>query len=367
MRAPSAWLLGCCCLTSLGCSQAPTSAPASKPEPSQFAAVDAGDWARRVAPIDAVSATEGRSSRSAVHAAVTPDRSEDSDALLTAGRLVYRVRFTIPPAFRGPRTGLETPAGELQVDVSLDRLRARFVGPGWPVEEGSEVRLRSDLLGVYLFDGRGGRSLGAGQLAGWFEGREAQPVQARVGLRREYGPHADQPIPGELLCALLVEWGNQDREALRHRCTIGALPPGFRVGPWSGELTAVVPLSLRRRELRADEIDPPAQLVHRTGASLLEAAAFARLVPARRLPGAAQSASLHVTNQTDTRAIVLVQGVPVGWVDAGQSLRIDGFTPGYYRVGAIRPLGVLRMPPRSVRIPGDLVIGRVRTLADEPR
>jgi hypothetical protein len=186
-------------------------------------------------------------------------------------------------------------------------------------------------------------------------------------LRREYGPHADQPIPGELLCALLVEWGNQDREALMHRCTIGALPPGFRVGPWSGELTAVVPLSVRRRELRADEVDPPAPLVHRTGASLLEPAAFARLVPARRLPGAAPSASLHVTNQTDTRAIVLVQGVPVGWVDAGESLSIEGFTPGYYRVGAIRPLGVLRMPPKSVRIPGDLVIGRLRPPADEPR
>ena len=66
---------------------------------------------------------------------------------------------------------------------------------------------------------------------------------------------------------------------------------------------------------------------------------------------------MQVENRTDTRAIVIAQGVALGWVDAGQSLRVDGFTPGYYRVGAIRPLGVLRMPPRLVRVPGTLVIG----------
>jgi hypothetical protein len=116
-------------------------------------------------------------------------------------------------------------------------------------------------------------------------------------------------------------------------------------------------MELPRRTLRADERDPPAPISARASRSWLEPEAISRLVPSRPAPEGG-SGSLRVENRTDTRAIVLVQGVAVGWVDAGQSLRVDGFAAGHYRVGAIRPLGVLRMPPKLRRIPGELVIGK---------
>jgi hypothetical protein len=339
----------------VACSPEPQPAQRSAPpQPAPQPIADAGAWGKRVA---AAPSARELASALAPRAALMSDEVEASDELVFAGRLVYRVGFVVPPAFRDHRAVVQAPAGELHIDVSMSRLRARFVGPGWPVEEGAEIRLRGDLLGGYLFDGRGGRSLGSGQLAAWFEGREGSDAQTRVGIRKEYGPQPQRPVPGELVCALLAEWGRQKRESLDHRCSEGMLPPGFRVGPWSGELTAIVPMELPRRTLRADEGDPPAKIAPRHGSAWLEPAVIARLVPARPLADPAPGA-LVVENQTDTRAIVLAQGVAVGWVDAGQRLRIDGFTPGFYRVGAIRPLGVLRMPPRLVRVPSTIVIGK---------
>jgi hypothetical protein len=344
-------------LSLVACSREPPSAPrlrAPQPPPPM---IDAGNWARRVGSVEGAPAAAPQPPE--LRAAVMHDDVEDSDEFVTAGRLVYRLGFYVPASFRDLRAAIKAPAGELQIDVSADRLRARFVGPGWPVPDGSEVRLRSDLPGVYVFDGRGGRSLGAGELAAWFEGREGKKVQTVVGVLRAYGLPVQRPFPAGLLCALFAEWAHQERESLVHRCADGALPPGFHVGPWSGELTAVVQMRLPRRALRADEVDPPATLGQRSGGTLIEPTALSRLSASRAQSGSAP-ASLLVDNGTDTRAIVIAQGVPVGWVDAGQSLRIDGFNPGMYRVGAIRPLGILRMAPKLVRIPGQLVIGRAR-------
>ena len=69
-------------------------------------------------------------------------------------------------------------------------------------------------------------------------------------------------------------------------------------------------------------------------------------------------ASFTVQNDSSSRALIIAQGVPIGWVDEGRSLTVDGFTPGYYRIGALRPLGIMRMAPKLIRIPGRLVIGR---------
>jgi len=355
MRAP---ILLACVLLGAGCSRAPREANAHEPPPPAPAPIaDAGAWGSKVAPARAAGSDRAPASALERRAALMSDASEQSDEPTLVGRFVYRVSFVVPPTFRDRRTVVRAPAGELHLDVSLNRLRARLVGPGWPADEGTEIRLRGDLLGVYLFDGRGGRSLGAGQLAAWFEGREAGEAQTRVGVRREWGAVAQRAVPGELLCALLAEWGRQQREALAYRCSAGQLPPGFRIGPWSGELTAVVPMELPRRALRADEIEPPSPITARSSRSWLEAEAISRLVPSRPAPEGG-TGSLRVENRTDTRAIVLAQGVAVGWVDAGQSLRVDGFAAGHYRVGAIRPLGVLRVPPKLLRIPGELVIGR---------
>lgn len=326
------------------------------PPPSPIA--DAGAWGRQVGALQGPAQALAPSALPLeARTAVMSDEAEASAEPVFVSRLVYRVRFVVPPMFRDRRAVVEAPAGELQLDVSMTRMRARFAGPGWPVDEGTEIRLRSGLPGAYLFDGRGGRSLGAGQLAAWFEGRELGKAKTRVAVRREYKPRAERPMPGELVCALLAEWSNQPRRSLAYRCDAESLPPGFRIGPWTGELTAVVPMELPRRALRADEVDPPAHIPPRRARALLEADAVKKLEPSRPVdepgPGA-----LVVENQTNTRAIVIAQGAAVGWVESGERLRVEGFTPGWYRIGAIRPLGVLRMPPRLFRVPGTLVIGR---------
>jgi hypothetical protein len=362
MRLPRGF--GALLLFAWGCAAEPAEPVRHEPLPPPPGPIaDAGGWASRMGAAADPPPVRRAAEPIAQRAAVMRDDAEGTDQTVLAGRLVYRVSFRVPPIFRDHRAVIEAPAGELHVDVSLGRLRARFVGPGWPIDEGSEVRLRGDLFGAYLFDGQGGRSLGAGQMAAWFEGRERGESQTMVGVRREYSSRAksitenEEPVPGELLCALLAEWSNQERSALIHRCSAaGSLPPGFRIGPWSGELTAVVPMELPRRTLRADEGEPPAKVPARGARVLLEAEALERLTPSRPGPEPGR-ARLRVENRTDTRAIVIVQGVALGWVDAGQSLQVDGLTPGFYRIGAIRPLGVLRTPPRLFRVPGDLVLG----------
>jgi hypothetical protein len=325
----------------------------ARPQPSD----DASDWALHVRPAELPTPAKPTQPALDIRTAVMSDEVEASDDPVVVARLVYRASFYVPASFRDRRVGVRAPAGELHIDVSENRLRARFIGPGWPVPEGSEVRLRPDLPGVYLFDSRGGRSLGAGQLAAWFEGREAHKAEALVGVARDYSTAAQKPLPTDLVCALLAEWSNQEREALAYRCKDGSVPPGFRVGPWSGELTAVVPMSVTRRALRADEVDPPTAIAARQSGVLLEPAALAQLPVSRALAGTAPG-SLVIDNHTDARAIMLAQGVAVGWVEAGESLQLDGLQPGLYLIGAIRPLGILRMAPKLVRVPGHLVIGR---------
>jgi hypothetical protein len=66
---------------------------------------------------------------------------------------------------------------------------------------------------------------------------------------------------------------------------------------------------------------------------------------------------LVVENLSPTRVLMIAQGVPLGWVDAGETLTIGGFAPGFYRIGGVRPLGILRMPPKLIRIPGEITLG----------
>jgi hypothetical protein len=344
----------------------PRPAATVRSEAAKPSFVDAGNWAAKVG--DRVGGSPGTPARAAsgapspapdVHAAVMPDDGENTDEPVLAGRLVYRVSFMLPASFRDRRAAVVAPAGELHVDLSRSRLRARFVGPGWPVPEGSEVRLRADLPGLYLFDGEGGRSLGAGQLASWFEGQTGTRAAAtRAAIRRDWGPRAEGPLAGDMMCALLSEWSNQPREALAYRCEPDALPPGFRIGPWSAELTAVVPLQLPRHSLRADEHERPRTLpARRPTTALLDSAPLGQLLPSHPSEGP-PGASLVVENRSSSRVLIIAQGVPVGWVDAGSTLPITGFAPGWYRIGAVRPLGILRMPPKLIRVPGQLAIGR---------
>ncbi len=348
-------------LVAVACGRAPSSAGSApgKAEqkelpPPPHAIPEAGDWASRVGkPPIASAATEAAPLE--VRTAVAPDTTEDSAELVSVRRIVYRVSMVVPRSLQDRNARVSAAAGELHIDASLQRLRARFVGPGWPVSDGAEVRLRPDVPGVYLFDSSGGRSIGPGQMAAWFEGRDGGDLRSSVRVRREYRASTTGATPGHLLCALLAEWTNQPREALDTRCLGESPAQGFRFGPFSAELTAVVPMQLPRYQLRADDLDAPALKAAAPYGSVLDT--FADLRPLRAATEPSRGA-LEVINNTDTRAIVIVQGVPIGWVAANERARFDGFDAGVYRVGAIRPLGILRMAPRPVQIPGTLVLGR---------
>jgi len=296
-----------------------------------------------------------------VVAAALEDALESGTEPVVVRRLVYRVSFLVPPVFRDRRANLGALAGELHVDVSATRLRARFLGPGWPIDEGSEVRLRIDLPGVYVFDGLGGRPLAPGDMAAWFDGRPNERSRSNIQIRRDGGSGTP---PGELICALLAEWTRQERDALLHRCSDGSLPPGFRFGPWSAELTAVVPMELPRRALRADEVDPPPPVPHATHRTMLADSDLQRIMPAR---GSSRTAprtadmvgtALEIENNADSRIILIAQGIPIGWIDPMHTGTLEGLGAGSYRVGAVRPFGVLLMAPRPLTWPGRLRIGK---------
>ena len=291
-----------------------------------------------------------------------PDTESAGTARVSARRYVYRVRMIVPAGLGDSSDRIARPSAELFVDVSHDRLRARFSGSGWPVGAGSEVRLRSDRHGVYLFDGEGGRPLEPRELAAWFEGGEVRRRGPPLRVYAGFGPlrraPVDEDVPGALVCALLAELAGESREeGLMRRCERGA-PHLFRFGFWRAEQTADVPVSLPRSALRADQIDPPPPVVAETGRAFLEPSGLRRFSPSRPPPEPADGAprgddgGLLVVNDSATRVVVTIEGVAAGWVDAGERMAFIGLRPGSYEVGAIRPLGAVVSRGPSVSVPG---------------
>jgi hypothetical protein len=315
-------------------------------------------------------AEEARATRQVIPAAAE-DGAYDSDEPVEALRFVYRVHLDIPgtlaPDARREASDVATPAAELFVDVSSERLRARFVGPGWPVEAGSEIRLRGDSPGAYVFDRDGGRPLLPGELAAWFEGGAPRAGPQLVVRRDPLARATTDPGPGVLLCALLAEWAGDPRDTVMRRCATGA-PLTFRVGFWRGERTAEVPVEIPRRELRADHHGGVSEIARGTSRAFLEPSALAR-IPARAARtieasddglGPPPAEGLELVNQSDTRVIVIVDGVAVGWVDGGATGRFVGLTSGFHEIAAMRGLGAVVMRPRDVLVPGRTILRAVR-------
>ncbi len=276
-----------------------------------------------------------------------------------ARRLLYRVELRLPKSLRSSR-GIDrgVPLAELRVDLSAERLRARFEGALWSVGDGAEARLRTDQPGAYVFDGRGGRPLGAGQLASWFAGGR---VRRGPRVRWLLPPSAERGGLGAMICRLLVEWARLELEEGMRRCRLGGALPYFRVGPWAAERTADVVVRLSRRALRADERDPPSRLSDGGAVRWVRSPDVLRatvpMVPARRSvsPGA-----LRVVNGTSRRLLVLLEGSPAVWLDAGAEATLRDMRPGVYRIAAVRPFGTVVLSPRGVRVPAEVVLGRRR-------
>jgi hypothetical protein len=300
-----------------------------------------------------------------IEPAALPDSEYATRELIAARRIVYRVNVAVPAALRTQRPIMSPPAGELHIDVSEHRLRARFVGPGWPVDEGSEVRLRGDVPGVYLFDADGGRPVPPGQLSSWFQGG----TRGRVELILQDYNATPTEGQGDLLCALLAEWTHSPRDEVVRRCA-GTLPPTLRFGVFTADLTAFVPVELPRVDLRADTQDPPPPIERARTHQLIEPDELARIAPMRVVtpagpapqlvtpavagPAPQVASGFSVDNRMPTRVVVVVQGIAIGFVDAFSRATFEGLVPGKYRVAAMRTSSPLTKAAIELNVPGEL-------------
>jgi hypothetical protein len=117
--------------------------------------------------------------------------------------------------------------------------------------------------------------------------------------------------------------------------------------------------------LRADAADPPAPIAIGEQHGLLDARELARIAPtpqrpsdeAAVAPAADGGKGLRVENRGPARVCIIVQGVPIGFVEAEGTGVFEALAPGVYRVAALRGTGLL-LPPALVRVPGELQVGR---------
>jgi hypothetical protein len=293
-----------------------------------------------------------------IRPAVVVDEQYDSSELVVAQRFVYRHRLRIPPGLGPGVPGYAQVPKELRVDVTPDRLRVTFLGPDWPVPDGSEVRMRADRAGAYVFDGQGGRSLGTAQLAAWYEGSATAPSPG-LGLRIEEAPELSPYMP--LFCRFLAEWGRAPLEAIQRRCESGS-PKVFRIGHGPSERTAHVPMRLPKRRLRADHFDPPpASLASPRARVLLDRATLARVRPKIRgeyvqPEDTDERPALRIENAAAGRSIIVLEGTQVAILEEGATVTLEGLAPGTYRLGVLRPFGHRRQVPSLVSVPGELKI-----------
>jgi hypothetical protein len=294
----------------------------------------------------------------AVRPPFAPDPDYASDELIDAQELVYRFVTRVPAILGAGVHAAPRSSTELRILVTPDRLRARFAGPGWPVHPESEVRVRQDRPGAYVFDGHGGRPLGPGQMAQWFEG--GPPLRhVRVWLRIDEARHEGDV--GQMVCRCLAEWASGSVDALTNQCSHG-VPRWIRLGPFTADRTADVPVVVPRRALRADDQDPPGRI--RSSASLLyhSSATYQRMRPRPRPPTRAPDApppdleGLRVRNVGRTRMIVTLDGTPLGWVEPGEEVDFPDVPSGRFMVGGMRPLGGLAASARLAHLPAALTL-----------
>jgi hypothetical protein len=293
--------------------------------------------------------------RYAVRPPFAPDPDYASDAPIDAHEIVYRFETRVPAILGAGVHAAPRSSTELRLLVTPDRLRAHFVGPGWPVHPDSEVRVREDRPGAYVFDGDGGRPLGPGQMAQWFEG--GPPLRhVRVWLRIDELPGQEEI--GKMVCRFLAEWSSGSVDALTHQCERG-VPRWIRLGPFTADRTADVPLTVPRRTMRADHEDPPARIQRPASLLYHSRATYQRMRPRPRPPMRVEQEAtppdvrgLRVHNAGRTRMIVTLDGTPLGWVEPDATVDFPDVPEGLFMVGGLRPLGGLAAPARAVRLPG---------------
>ncbi|MBC7172481.1 MAG: hypothetical protein H5U40_08655, partial [Polyangiaceae bacterium] len=281
----------------------------------------------------------------AIRGDFTPDTDFIDDRPVEARQVIYRFQTRVPAIF-GPGIGtVPRAATELLLLVTPDRLRARFSGPGWPVHPEAEVRVRGDRPGTYVFDGAGGRPLGPGQMTHWFEGGPPRR-RVRVWTRTDPPPPGDDDY-GSMVCRFLAEWASSSVDALLAQCD-GSIPRWIRIGPYTGDRTADVPVVVPRRKLRADEAEAPPRIAAPSSWLYHPASTYRRMLPRPRPATSAEPAEapegargLRVRNLGRIRMVVTLDGTPLGWVEPDEEVDFPDVPEGLFMVGGMRPLGGL--------------------------
>ena len=214
----------------VGCSRAPRSRARREPLPPPPGPIaDAGAWASRMGEVAPAQADARRRYGAARRARRGDERRRPKrprSGARRAPRLPRQLRRCRRPFATTARV-IEAAAGELHVDVSLGRLRARFVGPGWPVDEGTEVRLRVGSARRVPVRRRGRPFARVGQLAAWFEGRERGEAQTqrrrapRVRVAAQARPTSRRPSRCRASCCARCSRSGAIRSAraLGYRCS----------------------------------------------------------------------------------------------------------------------------------------------------
>lgn len=301
--------------------------------------------------------TADEGSRRVIPASHVDERASPSP--IRVRRLVFRFEIRVPWGLGAGQSEIPTPTGELTVDLAGPRLRARFSGQGFPVDEGAEIRMRVDEPGTYVVDGKGGRPLTTGQLASWFQGGIGPRVtEMRVRTRAE-----EERETVDFVCRLFGEWAGSSMYNVRRTCASDGLPTRFYFGSYHVERTAEVWLTMPERALRADHLDVPT-LRHEPSVVFHDRIMRERVHPSsddppnrRPEPEAPEvTDGVLVESQLVTRALVTVSGVPIGWLDPGARAHFDGIATGGYVISALMPLGGSAAIARAYELPRFVVL-----------
>lgn len=291
--------------------------------------------------------------------AAAPDTAYVDPSPEPIRRVVYR--FTLRFIGAAERdSSLPLPGGELSLDVTADRLRADFRGNGWPVPAGAQVRMRLEQSGAYVFDNTHGKPLGVGALSMWFSGGRATET-IELSVRRTEA--SDEPHVTSMVCRFFAELAAAPVDRTARRCAEDGMPTLLRLGPYLVERTADVGIVAARSTMRADEIDPPVRIYADPNRPFLSPEELARLVPSNEIPErdphgpSPPERGLRVENRSDARVLVTIDGTPIGYLDANAEQTYIGLPEGTYTVGGLRPLGGLRLRPRTVMLPAHVRFG----------
>jgi hypothetical protein len=291
----------------------------------------------------------------------------------------------------------------LRVEVAAaGRLRATFLGQGYPWAEGTELRARADKFGYVLVwpDGKSYRNVVPGALRALFTDRRldqgplfvpkvtalpagqwlgqstvrnvlSTPV-AEIQLDQATVPSAGLGAP--LLCRMLVELAGIEPD--NSLCTAEQLPLHAQLtNAPGGKLTFAVSLMGKKQDLPLSglQVPPEHAVFQSSGMPLAEGGSVERsLLTGLRHHAVAPSATVSSTalltpgtglvavNRALALRALLVDGVTVAWLPPGAELALPELRNGLYSIAWRDFFGSFLEPPRNVALPARITLGNPR-------